>query len=250
MPDIVAGVLATPGLIWLVAGVFVAGLVRGFAGFGTAMIFLPVAAQWLSPFQALTVMIFMDLIGPLPNLPRAIRDGLPGDIGRLTIGMALAVPFGVMVLSAVRPEVFRYGVSTTALLLLVVLISGWQYRRTLPRGVIYGAGGLGGFLAGSVGLPGPPVIMFYMATARPPEVIRANTIMYLMAADIVMLTVLSLFDHLVPSAVWLGLFLSLPYLLANVIGAAIFDPARIATYRGVAYAIIATSAISGLPLFD
>ena len=250
MPEALAGLLATPGLIWLVSAVFIAGLVRGFSGFGTAMIFLPVAAQWLSPFAALTAMVIMDMFGPLPNLPRAVRDGHPRDVGRLTVGLAVGLPFGIFILGLVAPEVFRYGVSISALVLLALLSSGLRYSGALPRGVLYATGGLGGFLAGCVGLPGPPVIMFYMAAKMPPAVIRANTILYLMAADLVMLVMLALFDHLVSTAVWLGLLLALPYLLANVIGAAIFRPDKVALYRAVAYMIIAVSAISGLPVFD
>ena len=43
-----------------------AGLVRGFSGFGTAMIYLPVASQFLTPFEALITLMVMDFFGPLP----------------------------------------------------------------------------------------------------------------------------------------------------------------------------------------
>ena len=68
MPEALAAALATPGLPWLAAAVFVAGMVRGFAGFGTAMVYLPVAGQILSPFEALTTLVVMDMIGPLPHI--------------------------------------------------------------------------------------------------------------------------------------------------------------------------------------
>ena len=64
------------------------GLVRGFAGFGTAMVYLPVAGQILPPFEALTTLMVMDLIGPLPNLPRAFRISDRPDILRLSLGGA------------------------------------------------------------------------------------------------------------------------------------------------------------------
>lgn len=250
MPETLAAILATPGLLWLVLGASVAGVVRGFAGFGTAMIYLPVAGQFLAPFEALTTLICMDLIGPIPNLPRALRDGYPADVLRLATGMVLAVPLGVLVLSLVAPEVFRYGVSVIAIILLLLLIGGVRYIRRLSGPMIFATGGLGGFLAGCVGLPGPPVIMLYMAAPHPPQVIRANMIMYLLSADIVLLCVLALFGHLVPTAIGLGLLLALPYLLGNLIGAAIFRPEAAKIYRFVAYAIIATSAVMGLPFWD
>lgn len=49
MPEALAGVLATPGLVWLILTISVAGIVRGFTGFGTALVFVPVAGMFLPP---------------------------------------------------------------------------------------------------------------------------------------------------------------------------------------------------------
>lgn len=68
MPDLWASLLGTGGLALLGPAAFAAGLVRGFSGFGTALVFLPVAAQILSPFGAILALIFMELPAPLPNL--------------------------------------------------------------------------------------------------------------------------------------------------------------------------------------
>ena len=72
MSEVIAQALAVPGIAWVFGAAFVAGLVRGFAGFGTAMIFLPIATQMLEPVWAVIVLILMDVIGPLPALPRAL----------------------------------------------------------------------------------------------------------------------------------------------------------------------------------
>ncbi len=246
----VAQALAVPGLWWLIGGVVVAGVVRGFSGFGTAMIFLPIAGQFLSPFAALTVLVVIDLFGPLPNVPRALRDGHPGDVARLGVGLFVAMPFGVWALSLVAPEVFRYGVSAVTLVLLILLVAGVRYRGALTRAMIFGTGALGGVMGGSVGLAGPPVILLYMASTQPPAVIRANTLIYLMLADVVLLGLLVAFGEFVLSAVALGLVLTVPYLLGNIAGAAIFRPESERLYRLAAYAIIATSALRGLPIWD
>ena len=49
MPDTLLQAWATPGLIWLLVAIGIAGIVRGFTGFGTALIFVPVAGIFLSP---------------------------------------------------------------------------------------------------------------------------------------------------------------------------------------------------------
>ena len=45
MQDAIAQALAIPGVAWVFVAALVAGVVRGLSGFGTSMIFLPVAAE-------------------------------------------------------------------------------------------------------------------------------------------------------------------------------------------------------------
>ena len=250
MPDAFSVALATDGLWFLAIGAILAGVVRGFTGFGTAMVYLPVAGQVLGHFEALTSMIVKDLVAPLIHVPRAIRDGHPADVVRLALGAVVAVPLGVWVLSLVDPSVFRWGVSLVALSLLVVLILGVRYRGTLTRRLVYATGAMGGFLAGCVGLPGPPIILLYMASSLPVRAIRANNMLYLILADVILLAVLWWSGFLAVSALMIGVLMIAPYLLGNWVGALLFKPEAERVYRYVAYAIIAGSAILGLPVWD
>ena len=250
MPEILAAVLDQPGLGWLAAVTLIAGVVRGFTGFGTALIYMPVAGQFLSPFGALITLTAMDVIGPLPNLPRAFRDGHRRDALRLCAGLVVAMPIGVWVLTLVAPEVFRYSVSLLSLGLLVLLVSGWRYHGELRRAAVYLVGMLGGFLGGATGLAGPPVIMTYMASPHPAKVIRANLLLYLFGVDILMIGVLSVMGRMELSSLLLGFALAVPYLAGNLLGGWMFRPGYERAYRAVAYGLIAISALSGLPLFD
>ncbi len=250
MPDALSLALATPGLGFLGLGAFFAGVVRGFTGFGTAMVYLPVAAQVLGPFEALTTLIVKDLVAPLIHVPRAIRDGHPADVMRLAVGAVFAVPLGVWVLSLVDPSIFRWGVSLVALSMLSVLIMGVRYRGKLTRPLIFATGAMGGFLAGCVGLPGPPIILLYMASSLPAQAIRANNMLYLILADVILLVVLWWSGFLVVSALAIGVLMIAPYLLGNWVGAQLFRPEAERVYRAVAYAIIAGSAILGMPVWD
>ena len=108
----------TTQVVYLASAAFVAAMVRGFSGFGSALIYLPFAAQVLSPFQALTTLVIFDLLGPLPILRQAWRDCDPRDLRRLLAGLILGLPIGLWVLTLVAPEVFRYAVSCVALFMV------------------------------------------------------------------------------------------------------------------------------------
>lgn len=234
----------------LAAAAMASGVVRGFAGFGTAMIYLPFAGWVLGPFAALTTIVCFDLISPLPTVPRAWRVADLKDIARLGVGLVIGLPIGLYFLSMVPPEIFRYSVSILALLLLMALIGGVRYRGILTRKMVFGTGGLSGLMMGVAGLPGPPVILLYMARPIAAHVIRANTLLYLVLTDIVMIPTLAAFGKLETTAVLLGIFLIIPALVGILIGSWLFHPGYERLYRGVAYAVIATSAVMGLPIWD
>ncbi|SHG58467.1 sulfite exporter TauE/SafE family protein [Cognatishimia maritima] len=237
-------------LIILAGAAFLASLVRGFSGFGSGLIYVPIAAQVLTPFQTLTTMVIFDLLGPIPLIRPAFRDCDKQDLMRLLAGLVVALPIGLFTLTLVAPEVFRYAVSLIAFFMLVCLIFGLRYRGTLSPPLIYGTGGLSGFCQGVAGLPGPPVILLYMASTLPAQSIRANTFLFLFATDVVLLPMLAVFGRLDSSTILLGIALILPTLTGSLIGARIFNPRYEKIYRSVAYTVIALSALSGLPLLD
>lgn len=249
MPDLWASLLATEGLALLGPAAFAAGLVRGFSGFGTGLVFLPVAAQILSPFGAILALIFMELLAPLPNLRRAWASVERPDLLRLTLSAFLLLPVGIWVLTGVPPELFRLIVCGLALAMLAVLLAGLRWRRPVPPRAVLGIGGLSGFLGGVAGLPGPPVILFYMARPLEPARIRATILLYLFVFDLLLTGWMAGFGHLVPEYALLGLLLGLPGMLGNWLGGRLFDPAREGLYRGAAYGLIALAALSGLPVW-
>ena len=250
MPDALSTALAMPGLWMLVGTVFAAGLVRGFAGFGTGMVYLPVAAQVLPPIWAIVTVIVFDIFGPLVIARRALRDAHVPDLARLFGGTALGLPIGLTILFLVSEGVFQTAVSVLALTLLSCLLLGVKYRGALTPRLVYGTGGLSGMLGGSTGAPAPPIILLYLASAQPAARVRANTTLYLLGYDICLLGVFLALGRLDAVPLWIGLVLAVPNALGNFCGAALFRPGYERLYRGAAYTIIAISALSGLQIWN
>ncbi|MBE9477036.1 MAG: sulfite exporter TauE/SafE family protein [Proteobacteria bacterium] len=242
--------LSFDGLLVLTLAVFAAGIVRGFTGFGTAMVFVPIAALVVEPIYAILMMMTFDIFGPIALLPRAWRDGEPRDVGLLGVGAIIGLPFGVYLLTRLDPVVFRWLISLLALGLLALLASGWRYRNPLSGIMTSIVGVVSGFLCGVAALPGPPVIMSYMSSPRRPQVIRGNMIMYLFLVDILSFIVFGTKGLLVLFPLTIGAVLTVPYTIAGMIGQRIFNPDKEHIYRRAAYAMIAFSALAGLPVWD
>lgn len=250
MPDGVSAALAADGLWFLVLAASLAGLVKGFAGFGSAMVYMPLASTVLSPVSAFVTMVVFDVIGPLPNVPRAIRECNRREVAILAGGLCIGLPAGLAVLTRVPAEPFRWAVALTSLALLGVILSGWRYWQPRSASTVLATGVIGGGLSGSTGMAGAPALILYLAGRERTAVIRSNMILYLFLGDALSLALLGWGGSLLAGDIWLGLVIAPVYLAGNVIGAAMFTERAERLYRTVAYVLIAASALSALPLLD
>ena len=227
-----------------------AGLVRGFSGFGTAMVFLPIASQYLTPFESIASLAIMEFFGTFAVIRKSWSDADKVDLARLVIGMTIVTPFALLLLAKVGADFYRYSVSILSLILLLLIGLGVRYKGKLNPFVIFSVGGLGGLTGGLTGIPGPPVILLYVASSHPISVIRANNLLFLYFFDVCVVLIFALSGVLTLKIFLLGSILALPNFLGNFIGAKLFDPEKTNQYRIFAYIIIAVAAITGLPVWD
>jgi uncharacterized protein len=250
MPDAISAALAVPGLGWMGLAMLAAGLVRGFTGFGTALIFVPVAGQFLPGAEVIMVMAVTGLFSMVALLPRALKSADKGEVGALAAAAALCVPLGLWILTQLDVLTIRWIVSGVVAVTLAAVVTGWRWHGRLgwPGRIAIGAGA--GTLGGMTGLTGPTVIIFYLANARSAQMVRANTIVFLAILDVVLVLNLALFAQTGAGPVWIALILAIPYLIATLIGQALFDPRHEKAYRVVAYCVVGLALLSGLPLLD
>lgn len=114
--EAITAALLIDGVWWIILGAILAGIVRGFTGFGTAMVYLPFAGAVLSPVGALLSLVCMDIFGPLPLVPNALRKGHPRDIALMGIGLILTLPIGVFILGQMEGTMYRYVVSIVTII--------------------------------------------------------------------------------------------------------------------------------------
>ena len=249
MPEALGAVLATPGLHWLILAIGVAGIVRGFTGFGTALIFVPVAGIFLAPQVVVGVMMLTGLVSSAALLPRAWGQADRREVGLLAFAALITVPLGLWLMTRLDPVLIRWCVAVIASVTLAALISGWRFSGRVSRPQLAGIGGAAGGLGGLTGLTGPAVILFYLAGQSVAQTVRANTILFLAALDVVIVANLLLRGAVTTGLVTLALVLAVPYLITSLIGQALFDPRHERLYRWAAYAVIGLAVLSGLPLW-
>jgi len=245
-----AGVIADRRFVAAVAIALVSGAARGFSGFGSAMIYIPLVAAVYEPRIAAATMVLIDLVCAFPLAVRAVPHCSWREVIPISIAAAVAVPVGTMALLVADPVMLRWLIAGAVAVLLAVLASGWRYHGRPRLAATAGVGLLSGLGSGAVQIAGPPVIVYWLGGAGPAAFVRANLMIYFTFIDVIGCVAYFGQGLFTPEAIALSILLGPPFILAMVAGARRFGGASERMFRRVAYAIIALSAFLSLPVFD
>src|ERR1700709_688082 len=112
----------------LCAVAFVSGTARGFSGFGSALIFMPLASSIAAPRLVAALLLIIDFIGATPLIPNAWKQADRKATAIMALGALVGVPIGTWLLSRLEPVTTRWIISGFVLALLLLLLSGWRDR--------------------------------------------------------------------------------------------------------------------------
>ena len=117
-------------------------------------------------------------------------------------------------------------------------------------GAAAGVGAAAGFLGGIAGIPGPPPVLYWMASPEPQGVIRANLMALFLLLEIATLANVVMSGMVNGERLMLGIAGAPVYLAGILAGRALFPLASPATYRRLAFAVILFAVITALPLWN
>ena len=248
--SILTAAIADPRFPAALAVAVLSGVVRGFSGFGSAMIYMPLVAAIYEPRTAAVTLLLIDFFASSPFAVRELPNCTWREVVPIFLAAAVAIPFGGLALKFVDPTVLRWFIAVLVLALLAVLMSGWRYHRRPRLPVTLGVGLFSGFGGGAVQIAGPAVILYWLGTANSAVTVRANLMVYFLLTDAMLCVVYWLQGLFSAEGFALALMLGIPFLLAMAGGAIIFRGASDMLYRRIAYLIIGVAALVSLPLFD
>jgi len=219
----------------------IAGLMRGYAGFGTAIILAPIYSVLWGPLAGVPVMLLMELVVSLQLMPRAMREADHRVILPIGAAAAVATPLGAYVLLAADPETLRRAIGGLVLVFGFLLLSGWRYHGARPLGLNLAVGTAAGLLKGATGMSGPPVILYLLAGPEEAKRHRANLIFFFGLIAVISVVV-PLLAGLVDGPVLLRLLILLPVLMGFVrVGAALFGVVPVRFYKPFALVLLTTA---------
>src|SRR5438128_7360431 len=242
--------LTTFAAIAICAIAFVSGTARGFSGFGSALIFMPLASSIAGPRLVAALLLIIDFVSAAPLLPNAWKQADRKATAVMVFGALIGVPIGTYFLSRLEPVTTRWIISAFVFALLLLLLSGWRYRGKDYPAISIGIGGLSGFCGGLAQTGGPPIVGYWLGRPIASVIQRANILLFFAASDFFSVVSYALSGLITADAIKFSFVVGPIYGIGVWFGASLFGRASENLFRSICYALIAAAVIIGLPALD
>ena len=253
MPDGLTTTAAAIGLLPLLAmsaALLLASVLRAFTGFGFALAAVPALSLFVAPTEAVVLSSGLTLCANLFSVNSYRHDYAPLSLLPLTLASLLATALGVWFLGGLSTAEFQLWVGPAVLLACVVL-SVYRPRPQPPRiPVAVGVGLLSGLMNGAFAIPGPPVIIYAMATEHEPRRSRAMLMYFFLFSSVIALALFAGAGYVTARIPALFLLMLPAMLVGDQLGQRLFRRYGASSYRRLAlvllYAIGAAITVRGL----
>jgi uncharacterized membrane protein YfcA len=226
---------------WVVSSlcIFGAAFIRGFTGFGLAVVGVPLLSLFFAPAEIVPAIMILAFLAGLQLIPKIWRRADWRLLAPTVTGAALGTPLGTWLLAGVPADWMRVLIGAAVLAASAAMQLGFRFRRRPHAAVSAGFGAVAGLTGGAAAMPGPSVIFLFLAVPIAHEAGRASLILFFQvsaAMSAVSATAAGLMNL---HALVLGALLLPAMLLGNWLGDRGFDKASAKTYRRVVVLLLA-----------
>jgi len=224
--------------------IFIAGVMRGFSGFGSGMILVPSMSLIYDPLVAIISVVLLEIIPIIQMFPRSIGNCHWRTVVPLSLGAVVFIPFASLLLLHADEDVMRYSISVLVMLSVLVLASGWRYHGEVSVRATTTTGIVSGVIGGATCMGGLPIVLYYLSTGLSVQVIRASIVVFLVITSIVALISYSIHDLISMEIVMRCVWMTPVYILAIWFGGSLFGKVSESVFRNLTLVILASAGIA------
>jgi uncharacterized membrane protein YfcA len=233
-------------LIVTIIAVFIAGVIRGYSGFGFAMVAVTSMSLVIPPARVVPLVLILEIMASIRLVPQVWSDIDWYSLRWLLAGSLIATPFGAYLLANIPAEPMRISISLLVLVAAILLLQGWAWKRMPGRPLILTTGVACGILNGAAAIGGPPVILLYLSSPAGVTVSRASIIAYFLGIDTMSLMMASIQGLTTSHILLLTVVCLVPLLFGIAVGSRMFIKVDKESFRHHVLILLIILSIAGL----
>jgi len=229
-----------------IVAVLIAGILRGFSGFGAGMVLVPSLSLLYNPMVAVVSVVLLETIPAIQLLPNVISKCHWRSVIPMSLASIVTIPMGSLILVNADVDVMRNSISILVLLSVFILAIGWQYKGgySLKASTITGVAS--GLISGATSLGGLPVILYYLSGSQETKVTRASIIVFLVITVLVSLLTYTTYG-IITSEVLLRTAMLAPFFIVAIwFGGRLFGKASEALFRMITLLLLGSVGLAML----
>tara|TARA_B000000477_G_scaffold123941_1_gene130357 strand:- start:824 stop:1573 length:750 start_codon:yes stop_codon:yes gene_type:complete len=232
--------------ILLMLTILFAGFVRGFLGFGSGLIIMPILSFLYSPIFAIVFSIIIEIPSTIYLTFEGARKCKFKEIMPMFFSMMIAFPIGIFFLISINAEIVKIIMSIFVIFFVILIATGWRLKTTITKYILVISGALGGLMGGIAGIAGPPIVTVLLSKGDSNDVTRGNIL--IMFTGVVLIAIISLyyFNLFSKSLLLLGVITSPFYIIAVITGSRYYSFSGNKYYRNISLLILGIIGFSTL----
>lgn len=221
--------------------VLFASFLQTSTGFGFSIVGTPFLLMLYPVHTAIQINIVLSIIISLLMIYPVRKEVDRTLVLRLIKGSSAGLIIGIFIYLYVNLNLLKLSIGLIIGLLTILLLLNFSLIRTKKRD--YTIGALSGMLTTSIGVPGPPLLLYFSGTHLAPKALRSSTLAYYLFVYSASLVMQMSFGG-TSKAVWQGSLISvIPLLIGIYFGHKLFYKINRQRFRKITYVILIFTSI-------
>nr|WP_010531471.1 sulfite exporter TauE/SafE family protein [Lentibacillus jeotgali] len=216
--------------------ILIASTLQTSTGFGFSIMATPFLLLLFEPREAVQINLILSLVISVSLIMKIRNDVDTGILKWLMTGSLVGLPIGIAIFLIIDMTWLKIVVSLMILALTVLLTLNFRIRGSQARDLT--AGGFSGAFTTSIGMPGPPLLLYFSGTDTLKEKLRGTTLAFYLWIYAVSLMIQVVFAG-TSADIWQSSTAGLPFVLIGLIlGQKLFWRINQELFRKLTYVLL------------
>ncbi|HAM79237.1 sulfite exporter TauE/SafE family protein [Ornithinibacillus bavariensis] len=216
--------------------ILVASILQASTGFGFSILATPFLLLIFEPNEAIQINLILSLIISSALIMKIREDIDIGVLKRFLVGSVTGLPVGIIIFLLIDINKLKFGVSIIIFVLTIMLILKLRVNQTKKRDLL--VGGLSGSLTTSIGMPGPPLLLYFSGSDTQKEKLRSTTLAFYLFIYVVSLVIQVIFTG-TNKTIWVSSLWAIPLVFVGLyVGQLLFKMINQNVFRIFTYVIL------------
>lgn len=216
--------------------IWVASILQTSTGFGFSIMATPFLLILFDVREAIQINLLMSLVISSALIFKVRQDVDWGIFKRFTAGSIIGLPAGIVIFLSINVTYLKLAVSILIIVLTVFLILHYRIRQSEHKDFFIG--GLSGAFTTSIGMPGPPLLLYFSGTGVSKETLRATTLAFYLIVYVASF-IMQILVAGTSSTMWTYSLYALPVVFTGlVLGQWLFPKINQRFFRLLTYALL------------